>query len=176
MMNLRHFGILFGYAVLMTISLAGTSAPANGDEVLLSDCPAAVQKTFQREANGADLEEVEKDTDDGETIYEAGVTIDGKEYEIVVAEDGTLLQKALEDEEDKRDGAERVVRLSDCPAAVQETLKREANGTDFDAVDKETKDGKVVYEADVKIDGKPYEIRVTEDGILISKFLNEENE
>ncbi len=176
-MNLRHFGILFGLAVLITILLAGTSAPAIGDEVLLSDCPAAVQKTFQREANGADLEEVEKDTDDGETIYEAGVTIDGKEYEIVVAEDGTLLQKALEDEEDKRDGAEKVgVKLSDCPAAVQETLKREANGTDFDAVDKETKDGKVVYEADVKIDGKTYEIRVAEDGILISKVLNEENE
>ena len=43
-------------------------------------------------------------------------------------------------------------------------------------MDKETNDGKAVYEVDVKIDGKNYEIRVAEDGILISKALDEEGE
>ena len=62
------------------------------------------------------------------------------------------------------------------PAAVQKTFKREANGADIDVVDKETNDGKAVYEVDVKIDGKNYEIRVAEDGILISKALDEEGE
>ncbi len=179
MMNPRNFCRLPGFAMLVTISLVGTACPAIGDEIALADCPAAVQKTFEREANGAKLEDIEKETEDGKTIYEAGVTLDEKEYEIVVAEDGTLLEKILEDEEDEDDGddeEEVEIKLSDCPAAVQKTLKREANRADIDALDKETKDGEAIYEADVKFDGKNYEIRIAEDGILISKALDAEDE
>jgi hypothetical protein len=43
-------------------------------------------------------------------------------------------------------------------------------------VDKETKDGKATYEVDVKIDAKNYENWVAEDGLLISKALDEEDE
>ena len=68
------------------------------------------------------------------------------------------------------------MKLSDCPAAVQKTLKREANGIGIEVVDKETKGGKATYEIDVKIDGKNYEIRIGEDGILISKALDKEEE
>ena len=168
-----------GIATMVTLSLAWTSASANGDEIKLSECPAAVQKTFEREANGAKIDEVEKEIEDGKTTYEAHVIIDGKEYEITVAEDGTLLEKALEeddDENDDREGETVEIKMADCPAAVQKTLKREANGADIEFVDKETKDGKTIYEVDVKIDAKNYEIRVGKDGILISKALDEEDE
>jgi uncharacterized membrane protein YkoI len=178
MMNLRKFGWLFGFAAMM-ISQAWNSALAAGSELKLSECPVAVQKTFQREANGAKIDEVEKEIEDGKTTYEADVTIDGKKYDITVAENGMLLEKALEEDEDAdegKKGEEVKVKLSDCPAAVQKTLKCEANGAKIEAVDKETKGGKIVFEVDVKIDGKNYEIRVAEDGILISKALDEEDE
>jgi uncharacterized membrane protein YkoI len=87
-MELREFGWLPGFAAM--ISMAGASTLATGAELKLSECPAAVQKTFQREANGATINEVEKEIEDGKTIYEADVTFDEKEYEITVAEDGTL--------------------------------------------------------------------------------------
>ena len=90
-----------------------------------------------------------------------------------------MLDKALEgndDEDDVKKGEEVEVKLADCPPTVQKTLKREANGSDIEVVDKETKNGKAIYEVDVKIEGKNYEIRVTEDGILISKALDEEDE
>jgi uncharacterized membrane protein YkoI len=174
MMNPRNFGWSSGIATMVMISLTCTSSSIRGEELKLSDCPDAVQKTFQREANGAKIDEVEKESEDGETIYETDVTIDGKQYEIRVAGDGTLLEKALED--DENEGEEVEMKLADCPAAVQKTFKREANGADIDVVDKETKDGKAVYEVDVKIDGKNYEIRVADDGILISKTLDEEDE
>jgi uncharacterized membrane protein YkoI len=178
MMILRKFGWLFGFAAMVMISLICTTALAMGAELKLAECPAAVQKTLKREANGAKIDEVEKEAEDGKTIYEADVTIDGKKYDITVAEDGTLLEKALEEDEDADDGKkgeEVEVKRSDCPVAVQKTLKREANGASIDAVGKETKDGKIIFEVDVKIDGKNYEIRVAEDGILISKVLDEED-
>jgi uncharacterized membrane protein YkoI len=179
MMILRKSSWLFCFSAMIVISLAWTSALATESELKLSDCPAAVQKTFQREANGAKIEDVEKEIENGKTTYEADVTIDGKEYDITVAEDGTLLEKSLEeddDEDDDKKGEEVEVKLSDCPAAVQKTLKREANGASIDSVDKESKDGKTVYEVDVKIDGKNYEIKVAMDGTLISKALDEEDE
>ena len=69
------------------------------------------------------------------------------------------------------------VAMQDVPAAVQTTLKREANGQTINTVDKEMRHGKTVYEADAKIDGNNYEIVVDETGRLLSKKLdNEENE
>jgi hypothetical protein len=64
---------------------------------------------------------------------------------------------------------EEKVKLSDCPAAVQKTIKENANGGKILEVEKETKkDGTVVYEAEVKkSDGKKIEIEVAEDGKLI---------
>jgi hypothetical protein len=70
----------------------------------LSDCPKAVQKTLKREANGSELEEITKEEEDGKTVYEAEVEIDGKDYEIEVTEDGTLLSKELEDDDDEEEG------------------------------------------------------------------------
>ncbi len=68
------------------------------------------------------------------------------------------------------------VALKDAPAPVQATLKREAGAAMIDEVDKETDHGKVIYEADAKIDGKNYEIKVAEDGTLIAKKLDDEKD
>ena len=79
------------------------------------------------------------------------------------------------DEEDE--GDEVKVQLHDCPAPVQATLAKESNNADIKTVDKETKDGKVIYEADAMINGTNYEIKVAEDGTLIKKKVdNEEDE
>jgi len=162
---------MFGWLMMVFASLNFALMPTTADELKFSDCPAAVQKTLQREANGAEITVVQADTEDGETLYGAEVTIDGRRYEIVVDDNGTLLEKALNEVEDTEE-----VELSDCPSAVQKTLKREANGTEIETVDKETKSGKSVYEAAVVLDGNNYKIRVAEDGILISKALEEEEE
>lgn len=68
------------------------------------------------------------------------------------------------------------MKFADIPAAVQKILSDAANGSKIETVDKETVKGKVVYEADVVIDGKNYEIKVAEDGKLISKELDTEDE
>ena len=88
----------------------------------------------------------------------------------------TLIEKSLEVEEPqdaKEEEHEVRIKLSDCPAAVQTTFKREVHGAGIDAVEKETEEGKTVYEVEIKIEGKDYEIEVAEDGTLISKTLTE---
>jgi uncharacterized membrane protein YkoI len=74
------------------------------------------------------------------------------------------------------DEPEAKIKLADCPAAVQETLKREAFGGKLDDIEKETENGRVSYEADVKIDGHNYEIVVDDKGMLVHKLLDEDDE
>jgi hypothetical protein len=71
----------------------------------------------------------------------------------------------------KEEAAETKVTMDSLPKAVQDTIKREAGSGTLGEVSKEAKDGKTAYEADATIDGKKYEIKVMEDGTLISKKL-----
>ena len=78
-------------------------------------------------------------------------------------------------EKEENEGNETKVQFSQVPQAVQTTLKEESHGATIATVDKETDDGKTIYEADVDIKGKNYEIKVAEDGTLISKKLDDES-
>lgn len=66
---------------------------------------------------------------------------------------------------------ETKVAFVDVPQVVQAALAKEAEGGAVGTVEKEVKHGRTVYEADVTIKGKRYEISVAEDGTLIKKQL-----
>jgi uncharacterized membrane protein YkoI len=72
----------------------------NSTPMTLDQLPAAVRKTMEEQAAGNKLEEIEKEVEEGKTVYEAEVKIDGKDYEISVAEDGKLISKKAEEEDD----------------------------------------------------------------------------
>ena len=69
-------------------------------ELTLAEVPAAVKATILKEAKGAAIKEVEKETKDGKTAFEAEFVVDGKEVEIMVDPAGKLLSREVEDEED----------------------------------------------------------------------------
>ena len=80
----------------------------NEVKVKIDQVPQAVRATLTDEAKGAKLpDEVDKETDEGKTIYEADVMIKDKNYEIKVAEDGTLISKKLDQEDEKKEGKEK---------------------------------------------------------------------
>ena len=70
------------------------------EEVSLDEVPKAVRATILKEANGAKIEEVVKEIEDGQTIYEAEFVVNGQEVEIEVAPDGTLLEREIEEDDD----------------------------------------------------------------------------
>ena len=98
------------------------------------------------------------------TIYEITVEHKGKSYEIVVAEDGTLVEKVLIiiDEE---------VTLDQCPAAVKITLREYAKGGTIGDITRSSGIGRHTFEAEVKSKDSIYLIEVAENGHLISKSL-----
>jgi hypothetical protein len=141
--------------------------------IKFSECPAAVQKTLTREARGAKIDKVDLESKDGRVVFEADVVIDGKNYEILVAPNGALIAKKLDEDEEEN---EVEMKLADCPAAVQKTLMREADGATIDEVDKITTEGRNLYKVNVKIDGRNFDVVVTEEGLLLSKELDEDED
>ncbi|OAI52839.1 hypothetical protein AYO47_05900 [Planctomyces sp. SCGC AG-212-M04] len=80
------------------------------EELTLKDLPKAVRAALKREAAGGEIDEIEKEKEDGKTVYEATVEFEGEDdddeelvYELKFSKSGVLLSKILVDDEDEDD-------------------------------------------------------------------------
>ena len=65
----------------------------------LDEVPEAVRDALVKEAGGAKFDAVEREVEDGKTVYEIEVVIEGRTWGIEVDESGKLLEKELEDDD-----------------------------------------------------------------------------
>ncbi|MDB5319010.1 MAG: hypothetical protein JWN40_641 [Phycisphaerales bacterium] len=75
---------------------------------------------------------------------------------------------------EKEEANEVKMTIDQVPAPVRAALMREAAGATITTVDREEDKGKVIYEADVMVGGKNWEIKVDADGKVVSKKLDNE--
>lgn len=157
-------GKTYAIGVLGDGTLVEMNLAVDGAELTLDRCPPAVQAGFRREAMGEKIEGVGKDMKYGTTVYETVVHHRGRAYELVVAEDGTLVEKVLviDDEE---------LTLDRCPAAVQAALKHHARNGAISDVTRSAGILHPTFEAEVQLKDRIYLIEVAENGRLISKSL-----
>ena len=67
------------------------------EEILAMDAlPPAVLETVKAESAGGEIKELALETEDGKTFYEVEFEKDGKEHEVKIAEDGTVLEREVE--------------------------------------------------------------------------------
>ena len=97
--------------LLVIVALLFAASPAfakknkkpPGVLVKLNEVPAPVQATFQKNANGGKVKEVDKETVNGQVIYLAEVKgTDGKWSKIYVKEAGDLLKVEPDNARNKR--------------------------------------------------------------------------
>lgn len=62
----------------------------------MEELPPAVQATVKAESAGAEIKELVLETEEGKTFYEVEFEKDGKEHEVKIAEDGTVLERETE--------------------------------------------------------------------------------
>jgi uncharacterized membrane protein YkoI len=115
--------------------------------------PAAVQKTVDEQAKGATVRGYSTEKEDGKTIYEVQLTVNGKNRDVSMDAAGAVIE--IED----------TVDFASLPDAVQAGLKKKAGAGKILSVETLTKKNKLVaYEAVVETAGKKKEVQVGPDG------------
>jgi len=154
-------------------------------ELTLKEVPRAVRRTIRKEAAGSKVKEVEAETRNGRTVYEAEWREGDKEIEIKVAPDGKLLAREVEEDDDDDaddngddddDDGEKDVTLDQVPAAVKATILKEAAGSKVEEIEAETRGGRTVYEAEWHEGGKEIEIKVAPDGKLLKREVEDDDD
>lgn len=85
-------------ALFSAITLTACFDKSNEVDIPLSEVPANIITIVQNTLPGISLAEAEKETRDETVVYELeGKLINGKEYEIKIADDGTIIKIELED-------------------------------------------------------------------------------
>lgn len=121
------------------------------------DLPPAVeavlqQATLGRRVHGLELERRERN---GQPVFLADLDIDGVEHEFTIDEQGKVLE------------SERDLALSELPAAVTTGIQTALPGAILMEAEYRTRDGRAVYEVELRLDRHRHELLVGEDGGIV---------
>jgi uncharacterized membrane protein YkoI len=180
----RHWklsGVIVVVLAGLTLSigaLAGRQVVQREKKISIDQVPDAVRATLL--SQGGTVEEIDMETEDGRTVYEADVVVAGQKVEMRVTGDGSLISKEADDEdndEDEEDEGETPLSIDQVPDPVKATILGEAQGGTIKKIERENEDGQIVYGAEVVINGQEFELKVAPDsGKLISKEAGDEND
>jgi hypothetical protein len=99
----KTFLVIVAFLLIASPAFAKKNKKPPGVPVKLKDVPAPVQATFEKNASGGKVKEVDKETVNGQIIYLAEVKgTDGKWSKIYVKEAGDLLKVEPDNARNKR--------------------------------------------------------------------------
>ena len=130
-------------------------------EVFLNETPPAVRETIAAQVGKGTLVEINRTTEDGETVYGVQMTKGGSVRDFTVNASGELFGLKM--------------FLRETPEAVQKTVRAEVGGGKLLEIEKNTEEGKLVYDVKMDKDGRTRNFTVGDGGDLLSMevFLNE---
>jgi len=141
--------------LLTSVALAQDKAETE-TKVTMKSLPVAVQQTVKEQSKGAVLKGLAKEVENGQTFYEAELSVNGRNRDVLIDPTGKIVE--IEDQ----------VTLSSLPPVVKDEIAKQAGKGRIMIVESITKDGVIVaYEAHVKTGQKISEIKVDPSGKLL---------
>jgi uncharacterized membrane protein YkoI len=161
-------------------------------KISYNELPEAVKRVADARIKGAKVNDVDRQVKNGQTTYEIGFKQNGQQQELVISQEGrimndvTLTQQAVGAPATAVSGtasstttatakmAEPVtlasaakVELTATPAVVQKVIAAAARGARIEDLERGTYLGQNVYQAAFKENGKHIELQVREDGTVL---------
>jgi uncharacterized membrane protein YkoI len=140
--------------VIAGIAAAGMAAAQEQEKkIKRTDLPAAVEKTVAAESAGATVKGFSQEKENGQTFYEAEMTVNGHTKDMLIDAKGTVVE------------VEEEVALDALSPEVKAGLSAKAGKGKITTVETIKKRDKLVaYEAKVNTNGKKSEVQVGPDG------------
>lgn len=149
-MKITSLAILAASALLVA---GAASAQDKEKKLKRSDLPPAVEKTVAAQSQGATIKGFSTEKEDGKTLYEAELIVNGHSKDISMTADGAIVE------------IEEQVALDSLSPEVKAGLQAKAGKGKILKVESLTKKDKLVaYEAVVETNGKKSEVQVGPDG------------
>ncbi|MBS1806610.1 MAG: hypothetical protein JST84_00290 [Acidobacteria bacterium] len=137
----------------LALCLSALTVLAQEQRVQMKDLPAAVKATVQEQSKGAKMRGLSKEREQGKTVYELELIVNGHSKDMIIDESGAILE------------VEEQIALNALPAAVKAELEKQAGKGKIQKVESVTKGNTLVYyEGVVKTGKKATEIKVSPDG------------
>ncbi len=112
-------------------------------------------------------------------LYEIKFTRGDARHEVLLTPDGRIVEQETEkgtseDGDEDEDEDEEEVSIKDVPKAVRATILKHARKGKVEEITKETEDGKVIYDVEIEVGDKEYELEIAANGKLLEKELDED--
>jgi uncharacterized membrane protein YkoI len=150
-------------ALLTALALGGAACAADSKDggskdkhLTKHDLPAPVAASIDQKFPGATIRSVEKETENGQQIYDVELTHSGRHSEMDIQTDGTVAE------------TESQIDAANLPAPVTQAIQQKyPNSTIKDAMEKRLRDEQQLHEYEVVISTggkKSSELTLTPDG------------
>jgi hypothetical protein len=137
----------------VSLLLLNASADAQEKKIPRFALPPAVEKTVQAQSQAAIIRGFSRETEAGQTLYEAELTVNGHNKDVTMDATGAIVE------------VEEQVAIDSLPSSVKAGLQAKADKGRLLKVESLTKHDKLVaYEAQVLTAGKKSEVQVGPDG------------
>jgi len=144
-------------AFLLILSLCISVAGAR--DVSLSELPQAVRVTIERETKGFEIEDIDREKDDGKVVYEVEAeSADGRRSEMVVAEDGSLIK------------IDEQLRGQDLPGPIAEAVRKSVGDVVFFRIRRRVSPSeKLKYDIEADTEDTEISLQIAGDASIINK-------
>lgn len=136
----------------VSVVFGAALAAAGGPGLDVKDLPPAAQKTIREQTRGSRILKIGREEKDGAMVYEVETQTQGGRRDLLVSSSGEVLE------------IEQEVEWNAVPPAARAALARKASGGKIVKVEEVTRNGRVIYEASIRRQGKTEEAAVTASG------------
>ena len=126
-------------------------------DILFDEVPEAIRKIALREIGDVPISDVDREREDGETVYDIEAKDDSIDIELEIAADGTLREKDIT----------KKINFLELPIPVQDTVRQQVGTLKINDVERRTELGMRIVGNSLQTDSTYYNVEAEEFGVEI---------
>ena len=154
---MRKCRYLIQFLIFSIIACFVTTIDGFSKDISFDEVPEAIQKIARREIGDVPISDVDREREDGKTVYDIEAKNDSIDIELEIAADGTFREK---------DVAEKIA-FSELPIPVQDTVLRQVGALTVNDVERQTRLGMSIVGNTLQTETIYYEVKAEEFGVEI---------